>query len=253
MAGCPGISLAGSLTIGGGACVTGCPPQGGDLSAKALSLRCPGGGTYQGAVETAEPIRVTTPGAVGQFFVDLALLAQLTAVELLYVRSDNQIELRIGAATPKILGAGGIFPTLFVGGETLDLLFVDPNVATTVVNVVFGAGDQTPAQVAARINAACALAGLATPRAVVQTTGQLQIDGLGTGTGASVEITAGTGAAQIGLGGTPSAQGAGADVPVWGTFLAEFGIQGTPPGVPARIQVSGNANLSIVAAGRTTG
>lgn len=239
------ISLKGVLEVGGGVCVSSC--GGADRSTKSIALRCATGQQFQSAVETAEPIRVSTPGVPGASFVDLALLGDLTSIELLYVKSDQPIVLRVGAAEPELSGTGGTFPTLFVGGETLLLDFDG-----TAVTVTFAAGDQTAAQVAARINAECALVGLATPRATVQTSGQILITGLGTGSGADLSVIGGTGAATVGFAGTPSDTGAGADVPVWGTFLAEFGVTGSPPAPPARIQVSGNANLTIVAAGRTT-
>jgi len=239
------ISLKGVLEIGGGACVSSCGSA--DRSTKGITLRCATGQQFQSAVETAEPIRISTPGAVGASFVDLSLLGDLTAIELLYVRSDQPIALRIGAASPELTGTGGIFPTLFAGGETLLLDFDG-----AAITVTFLAGDQSAAQVVARINSACAFAGLPTPRASVATSGQILLLGVGTGTGATLDVLGGTGAATIGFAGTPSALGAGADVPVWGTFICEFGVAGSLPAPPERVQFSGAANLTIVAAGRTT-
>lgn len=238
------IALRGTLEIGGGVCVSSC--SSGDRSTYSLALRCATGQQYQSAVATAEPIRISTPGAAGASFVDLPLLEQLLAVEMLYVRSDQPIVMRIAADEPIIVGSGGVFPTLFAGGETL-VLDVDGSPLT----VTFLAGDQTAAQCVARINSAFALAGYPTPRASVLTSGQIQIEGIGTGAQSSLEVTAGTGAAQLGLVGA-SAIGEGADVPVWGTFLCEFGVSGSQPAVPARIQFSGVANITVVAAGRTT-
>lgn len=238
------IQIKGTLEIGGGVCVSAC--SSGDRSTYSLALRCATGQQYQSAVATAEPIRIATPGVAGAAFVDLALLQQLLAIELLYVRSDQPIVMRIAADEPSITGSGGVFPTLFAGGETL-LLDVDGSPLT----VTFLVGDQTAAQCVARINAAFALAGYPTPRASVTTSGQIQIDGIGTGAASTLEVTGGTGAAQLGLSGL-SAIGAGADVPVWGTYLTEFGVSGSIPAVPARIQFSGVANITVVAAGRTT-
>lgn len=239
------ISVKGVLEIGGGACVSSC--GGADRSTKSISLRCATGALFQSAVETAEAIRLATVGAPGTTFVDLPLLEQLTSIELLYVRGDQPVVLRIGAAEPVVTGASGTFPTLFVGGETL-LLDVDG----TPLSVTFDAADQSAAQVAARINAAFALAGYPTPRASVTSALQLAIEGVGTGASSTLSVTGGTGAATIGLGALPSAQGAGADVPVWGTMLVEFGVTGSLPYPPARIQFSGTSNLTVVAAGRTT-
>lgn len=239
------LALKGTLEVGGGACVSSC--ANGDRSVKSLALRCATGQQFQSAVETAEPIRIATPGAAGAAFVDLQLLGDLIAIEFLYVRVDNPIVLRVGANEAVLRGVAGVFPTLFAGGETLSISF-----AGAVVSVTFLAGDQTAAQCAARINAACALAGLATPRATVNAaTGQIEIRGLLTGSTQTVTITAGTGATTLGLPVGASAAGAGADVPVWGTFLAEFGVAGSPPVPPARVQFSGNAGITAVAAGRT--
>jgi hypothetical protein len=237
------LTLRGILEVGGGCAVSSCAS--GDRSAKVLSLRC-ASSQYQGVVETAEPIRIQTAGAPGAAFVDLALLQTFTSIEFLYLRADAPIVLRIGAAAPSISGSLGIFPTGFVGGETLTL---DSN--GTTVPVAFGAGDQSAVQVAAQINAAFALLGLPTPRASVSTSGQIAIEGLGTGSSSTLSAIGGTGAAQIGFGTFPSAIGAGADVPTWGTFLAEFGVSGSAPLPPARIQLSGSANVTVVAAGRT--
>lgn len=235
------ISLRGSLDVGlDPCCSSGCGAQ--DRTVRALGLRC-STQSYQSIVETGAPLRIQTLGAVGSDFVDLDVLESLAAIEFLYVKTDAPIELRIGAAAARVTGSGGVFPTGFAGGETLTL-----TIDTVPVSVAFLVGDQTAAQVAARINGACALAGLPTPRASVATSGQLQIDGVETGTEGAVAITGGTGGAALGLSGR-SALGSGADVPVWGMFLTEFGNY---PNVPARIQVSGIASVSIVAAGRTS-
>ncbi len=239
------LSLKGVLEVGAGTCVSAC-----GVAARAtypIALRCATGQQFQSAVATAETIRISTPGAVGSSFADLSLLGDLTAIELLYCKSDQPIVLRIGAAEPELTGSGGIFPTLFAGGETLLIDFDG-----TTVTTAFLVGDQTSAQVAARINAACALAGLPTPRVSVATSGQLVIAGLGTGASSTLSVTGGTGAATLGFGALPSDQGEGSDVPVWGTFLCEFGVAGSLPAPPERVQFSGTANLTIVAAGRTT-
>lgn len=231
------ITLKGVLEVGG-ECVAACG-GGSDTDRRTLSLRCPST-FFQGVVLTGIPLRVSTPGVLGASFVDLDLLADFVRVDFLYAKGDQPFVLRLYAASATLTGVGGTFPTLFGGGETLNV-----TIDGVAVAVVFQAGDQTAAQCAARINAACALAGLATPRAVVLTSGQLQITGVLTGSAGEVEVTSGTGAATLGLAG--SASGTGQDVQVFGTFLAEF----DPANAPQRVQVSGSVNLSIVAAGRT--
>lgn len=241
------ISVKGSLVVGGGTCVSDGCGGGGDQSVKSISLRCAAGQQFQSAIETASTISLSTPGLVGSVFVDLDLFNALTGIELLYVRADRPILVRIGADAARVLGVGGLFPTLFVGGETL-LLTLDG----VPVSVAFQVGDQTATQCVARINAACALAGLPTPRASVLTSGQIQIEGTLTGYQGTVAVTGGTGATQLGLAGL-SDVGAGADVPLWGTLLQEFGVAGqTQPPLPRRVQFSGLASLNIVAAGSTT-
>jgi len=240
------LLLRGSLDVGSdcGGCGGGggCAGGGTDRTVRALGLRCPGSAYYQSVVATGAPIRVQTVGVLGAEFVDLDLLADLIGVEFLYVKSDAPIALRLDAAAARVVGSGGTFPTGFVGGETLTFL-----VGLVPVSVTFLAGDQTAAQVVARINAACALAGLPTPRASVSGT-QIAIDGLLTGPQSTVSVTGGTGAATLGLAGA-SAVGSGQDVEINGSFLAEF--RSYPDSV-SRVQVSGQASLSIVAAGRTS-
>jgi hypothetical protein len=241
------IAVKGTLVVGGGTCVSDGCGAGGDQSVKSLSLRCAAGQQFQSAVETASTVAIATAGLVGAVFVDVDLLSVLTSIELLYVKASNPILIRIGAAEATLTGVGGTFPTLFVGGETLTM-----TIDGVAVSVAFLVGDQTAAQCVARINAACALAGLSTPRASVATSGQITITGSLTGYQGTVVITGGTGAATLGLTGL-SAVGAGADSPLYGTLLQEFGVTGqTQPPRPRRVQFSGTANLNIVAAGSAT-
>ena len=95
------------------------------------------------------------------------------------------------ATAATVTGSGGTFPTTFTGGQTLVLAYDgNPNFTTT-----FLSGDQTAAQVAARINQ---YAGFTF---VTLTGGQLTFTGLQSGTGGSVSIVSGsTGVlAQLGL------------------------------------------------------
>lgn len=197
---------------------------------------------YESIVMTAVPLRVSTAGSVGQNFTDLDVLADFTALEFLYVKAASPVVLRIGADAAEVVGEGASYPTGFAGTETL-LVTIDG----TALTVAFTSGDQTLAQVVARINAAAALAGLPAPRAS-ELDGQLRIRGVSTGAAGSVVVTGGTGAEALGLDSLPSALGEGADVHVDSLFLNTFG-RGSD--APSRVQVSGQASLSIVAAGRT--
>lgn len=232
------LSVRGTLEVGGDSCNTSCG-GGSDRLIKTIELSC--SPTYfQTIVTTPSSIQVQTQGAVGAQFVDIDVLGDLVGIEFFYAVTSTPMMLRIGAAPARLLGVAGVFPTLFAGGETLNLL-----IDTVPVAVVFDVIDQTAAQCAARINAACAFAGLPTPLCSV-VGGQIQIAGVLTGPQGTVVVSSGTGAATLGLSG--SAVGAGADVPLYGPFLAKFGVY---PNVPARIQVSGAGGLSIVAAGRS--
>lgn len=234
------LNLAGSLEVGGD-CAAACSGAG-DRTIRRLALRCCPA-LYQSVVDTPVPLQIITPGLPGAAFVDLDVLDSLAAIEFLYARTNSKFCLRIGAAEAVLTGVGATFPTGFLGGETL-LLTID----AVPVTVTFLVGDQTAAACVARINADCALAGLPTPRATVTTSGQIAIRGTQTGTSAVVSVTGGTGAVALGFPGTPSANGAGADVFVYGTLLQEFP---SFPDAPTRIQVSGQGSISVVAAGRS--
>lgn len=106
-----------------------------------------------------------------------------------YANNSDIVQPAQGAT---ILGAGGTFPTLFVGGETL-LMTVD----TVAVNVVFAAVDQSNAQVAAAINVVSTAAGLGNVATVDG--GEIRITSPTIGATAQVDITGGTGRATIGL------------------------------------------------------
>lgn len=237
------IVVAGTLSVGGDGCSGACSPLGGGSTQNVRSLGlgpCDGGDWYQSVVTTGAALAIATAGAVGDVFEDLDVLEDLTSIEFLYAKARGPLILRIGATPATVLGGSGTFPTGFAGGETLTLeIDGDP------VTVTFDVADQSAAQVAARINAACALAGLPTPRATVHANGQLQITGELTGAQGTVEITGGTGAATIGLAGR-SAVGGGEDTRINGLFLVQF----DKGAAPSRVQVSGSGTLELVAAGR---
>ena len=198
---------------------------------------------YASIVSSVQPLQVLTTGAPGAEFVDLDILDGFTGIELLAAKAPTKLFLRIGADVARVDGVGGTFPTAFAGGETLDLTIDGTNFLTT-----FDAADQTAAQVAARINAAAALAGLAAPRAIVATSGQLELTSVNTGAQGSVEVVGGTGAATLGLS-VGTTAGSGADIPIQGDVVLEFPRD---TDAPARIQVSGQGTISLLAGGRTT-
>ena len=233
------VTLNGVLEVGGDACVSSC--GGDDRLIYSLALKC-GTAIYQSVVAVPKDLQIQTAGVIGSAFVDLDVLEDLLAIELLYLKSNAPMVVRVGAGPAVLTGTSGVFPTGFVGGETFNVTIDGVPVAVT-----FLVGDQTAAQVVARINAAAALAGLATPRATVLSSGQIQITGILTGPQGTLAVTSGTGATQIGFAGTPSAVGTGADVQIYGTLLLEFNASTAP----ARVQVSGVGSLKILAAGRS--
>lgn len=241
-----GLTLKGSIDVGSGcgSPVSGCG-SGIDKTVRSLAFAC-GSAFFETVVSTDVGLRIATPGLPGASFIDLDLLGDLTSVEFLFVRSDQAIVLRIGAAAARRVSVGFAPPTGFVGAETLNLV-----VDGVPVAVVFLVGDQTAAQVVARINAACALAGLPTPRASVTDTAQIAIEGVLTGVQGSVEVVGGTGAATLGLA-IGTSIGLGNDVTSKGLFLNQWPQTGSIPGPPSRIQVSGVATIDVLAGGRSS-
>lgn len=227
------LEIRGSLQVGSSSCAP-CD-GGGQTKIVTLGLQC-SQKLFAAIGSTDKPLQLTTP--VGEF-VDLPCTESLAAVELLYLFTRAPMTLRVGADVARLAGVAGAFPTGFAGGETL-LLEIDGAAFTTT----FDAADQSAQDVANRINAAAAFAGIATPVATVEG-GQLQIDGDATGSDGSVVSTGGTGAATVGLPNGASAEGEGEDVPVEGIALIEFGR--TSP--PARVQISGSSLIDVLAAG----
>lgn len=232
------IQLVGQLVVGGGACADSC--SGASIKTQVLGLRC-SGSYFETVVSTDTPIEVATVGVIGAQYVDLPVTDALSAVEFLYVHSSQLIRLLLGADVARVTGVGATYPTGFVGGETLVM-----ELDGVPLTVTFTSGAQTAAQVAAQINAAAALAGFAYLPASVATSGQLVIQGALPGPLGSVEIVSGTGVADLGLT-VGVTDGAGEVVEFYGMFMTEFGRG--QPGAPARVMVSGQARLEILAAG----
>lgn len=233
------ITLQGSLDVGGDQCSTGCGS--GDRTTRGLAFQC-SSAYFQGAFSTDIPVQIATLGQIGAAWLDLPSTRSLLSIELLSLKTNQPVRLRIGAAPAVVTGVGGTFPTLFGGGETLTF-----DVDGQAVSVAFLIGDQSAAQVAARINAACALLALPTPVATVNTSGQLALSGLLTGVQGDVNITGGSGRATLGLA-LGKVLGGGSDVDVFDIFL----LRTPQPSAITRVQISGVATIEVLAAGRTT-
>ncbi len=199
---------------------------------------------YQSVVSSQQPLQVLTSGLPGAQFVDLDILDGFVAIELLVARTSAKLFLRIGADVARVLGVGGTFPTTFGGGETLtlDIDGLGPFLVT------FTVAAQSAQDVANEINAAAALSGLPTPRVVVATSGQLELQSVQTGAQGSVEVVGGTALATLGLT-AGTTLGTGADIPLQGDLLIEFPRD---TDAPARIQVSGQGTITVLAGGRTS-
>lgn len=195
---------------------------------------------FQSVVSTDLPHTIATPGALGAAFVDVPTTPALDRVELLYVRTTTLMRLRIGAAVAQLVSTGPTLP--LSGGETL-ITQVDgqPAVTTTFTAAA------TAQAVANEINAAAALLGQPPP-ASINTSGQLVLSSVLTGADGTVLVTGGTGQAALGFasGSNDSAVGAGSDVDVKGSFLAELGRS---TDAPQRVMISGSGTVEVFAAG----
>lgn len=230
------LTLNGQIIVGG---PNGCGC--GDVSSQkvlGLGFAC-ATAIYQAIAGTECAVAIATAGAPGDVFQELPATSPIGGFQLLALKTNAPVVLRIGADEAELLGSGGTFPTLFAGGETFAF-----SVDGHAVAVTFQAGDQTAQQCINRINAAAALAGLTFLPAFLQSNGQVGLRGAATGAAGVVDIT--TANATVGF---PSAaalaEGAGADLPVQGVVLLQFPANDPP----ARIQISGSAQIEILAGG----
>jgi hypothetical protein len=237
------LLLSGHLQPGGDGC--GCS-SGANGGSRKLSFAC-GTEYFQTIVGTEAPIRVATAGILGAEFVDLDILDQLDAIEFLYMTSDQPVMLRLGAQEAQLLGTAIVFPVNTLGGET----FIFEIDGVPVTYTAPAGSFATIAALANALNGAAAAAGLATPRftAPSATPTSLLISGIETGIGGNVTIGNGTLNAQIGFTNGQTANGSGSDVTFQGLWMTQFQKY---PLAPTRVQISGSANIQVLAAGRTS-
>lgn len=132
-------------------------------------------------------------------------LGDITQGRLLYIEADGPLEVYINGAaatSAQVDASGGSYPTGFVGGETLTF-----DLDGTAIAVAFDAADTSLTNVINRINAAVALAGIATPVAS-NNAGELRLTSPTTGSASTIENIAGTSLATLGLAGAADAEGA---------------------------------------------
>lgn len=226
------LVLDGHISVGGEGC--GCSDSSGASSTvRGLSLSCQSD-SFEAIKSTDCAVQIATLGTPGQNWAELPIT--LSAYKFLSLKSSAAIKLRIGAAPAAAEGAGAAYPATTLNAVTWDLE-VDGVAFTTT----FAGSSLSVAQVAAQVNAAAMLAGLAFPPASVSSTGQLKISGLLTGATGALLADA---LAALGFASAVDTVGAGADLDVWGSYLQQFGNA-----MPARIQISGNAKVEILAAG----
>jgi hypothetical protein len=239
------ITATGSLIVTNDVSVSG---QGQDT--RQIALGPVGGDGVKYCDDAGGPSQtIATSGNPGDNFEALDAAAGLSEIQMLFIRASAETVLRLYAIPAVLQALAGTFPTGFGGGESVTI-----TIDGTAVVVGFLNGDQTAAQCAARINAACALAGLATPRATV-VNGQLRIEGVATKVGSSgvgqIVVTAGAPATTLGIAAAAAptnTNAQGQDTTINGLYLAEF--QRTGSRVLTKAQVSGQATLDVVAAGR---
>lgn len=233
------LVLNGVLQASGEGC--GCSDGGGAGVIERLGLAC--ASIYESVVSGA--VRVNTGGAVGDAFVDLDLLEQFRGIEVLYLKSSSPMAVVVSRGAAELESDAGTFPTGFVGGEAFSFEIDGVAVAGT-----FLVGDQSLAQVVARLNAAAALAGLPTPRFAASGSNRIAISGVAAFDTAEhpgrIEVVSTP--AEIPFS-TVLAVADGSVTDILGTMLVEFPRY---PNAPSTVQVSGNGSLTILAAGRTS-
>lgn len=231
---CDTVQLTGSIRIANGSATATCGVAA-QNSTFSLSLAS----TYAAAFSSdlgytfLSPLEFVTPGCA----------TSLSSIEMLYMRCDAPLTLRIGGAVARVVGVAGTYPTLFAGGETMTVA-IDGGAVNTVT---FQATDQSLTDVVERVNSELVLAGLPPAVYALAVGSQLAIQGLKTGPEGIVNITGGTALATLGLTAGTSL-GAGSDMVVNGSVGP---IEFYKVGAPTTIQVKGVANaVTILVAGQ---
>ena len=231
------VQVTGQIVVGGNVCTDPCGTVSSKVQGLALSCAMT---AFECAVSTDTPCDLSTTGVLGAESIDVPTTDALDQVQLLYVRSNTLMRLRIGAGPAALVSSGAALP--LGGGETL-ITEVDGQAAVTTTFTAVA----TAQAVANEINAAAALLGQAPP-ASVNAAGAVVLTGVLTGVQGSAVVTGGTGQAALGFasGTNDTAVGLGEDVDFHGMFLAEFGKN---TGAPQRVQISGTGTVEVFAAG----
>jgi hypothetical protein len=165
------------------------------------------------------------------------------------VKASVPITLRFYALPATAVGVGGTFPTGFSGGEALTTVIDGTSVVTT-----FEVGDQTIAQVIARINAAMAYNGITEP-VVEEASGQLKFTGVATvydGSNGTFDFS-GTAESTLGLTSPTITNAKGKDVDITGLFMSQFPSSATATiDTLTKVQISADATVDISAHGQSS-
>lgn len=226
------LQVKGYLYPGGGSCSDACNGSKGAVAPFELAFRnC--AESYAQMRSGDYPIR-TNPGE----YTVLPVSEQFTSIELLALKTSGALQLRLdgGAA---VATTAVLFPVADLSGLTLEFGLDGYPIAVT-----FAAGDDTAEDVARRINAAAALAG-APFRPATVLAAQVEIRGVKTGAAGVLSAFTGTAAEPLGLDVFVGGVGTGEDITIDGLQLWQFP---RAAGVK-RIEVSGQASVSVLAAG----
>jgi hypothetical protein len=198
-----------------------------------LAFSC-AGVTYGAVSSTDCPVAIAAAD-----FVELPCSDSVGNFQLLSLQTSAPMTLRVGAAGATLLGAGASYPTGFSGGEAFGFVIDGTTVAGS-----FTAGAQTLGDVVGELNQAAVGAGLTYLPFTSDVSGQVRVTGAETGEDGSVSVSV----AQAGIGfpsTSASAVGSGDDTAISGLYLVQF----DPTSAPTRIQVKGNGNIEVLAAG----
>lgn len=231
------IQLTGTLVVGGSSCSSGCGTTGSNMRVMPIDLAC-NGKSYEHVVSYDCPTRINTSGA----WVALDIAADVLP-ELVRLKSDMAIDLRVGGEVASITSAGVTYPV--TTGSTLT--FVVNVDAQTQVSISLVAGTYTAQQIANAINAGAAGVGFSfMPASVVAN--QVVIAGVLTGSAGVVAIGSGTANAALGFTASATDVGAGDDYLAIKSLLVEY-----PAAKTGLTQVRGAANaLEILLAGKAS-
>ena len=240
------IQLSGDLTISAG----GCAVPGADAILLGIGAPgCPGQVFYETCLRSGQQ-QINTGAVLGNQFVDLDCLDGLTGIELLYIRSTAPVQLRIDPTRPEVASLVAV-PAIGLAAGVLAVTVRAEDATEYSAAVDFST---TPAANAAAVanalNGALGAVGAVTPPdgpiVRIGAGGALTVTAPGIGPLSRATLTdAGT----I-LGGTVTADGTSTDEePFSGLLVKEFR---RAPNAPTKIQISGQASIDVMGAGRSS-